>query len=304
MLGLKISKHGEPDLQLLPQKLVLPAHTVPVILFNSLGWSRKEYVSIDVDTKDISVCDTSNCTTPFEIVTNMDGTYTLYVVAQVQPLGYETFYIVPWANATKIPGKPDVPTGNTVVLENSILEVTFESPTSKPPYFLKSIRNKRTDKHVNIEQQMMHYTGLGGGAYIMLHRAEAVPISITGEVKASYHKGKYIQELSQKFETFTQTWRVYNDLSDPELGYAIELETRVHAGPDKEVITRFTTPIETKGKFYTDENGLEMVERKYEIRYEDDRISSKIAGNYYPMTRTTYIRDQDTQLTVWFFKYS
>jgi lysosomal alpha-mannosidase len=63
-------------------------------------------------------------------------------------------------------------------------------------------------------------------------------------------------------------------------------------GIGKEVITRFTTDLQTDGLFYTDSNGRELLERKrnYRPTWELD-LSEPESGNYYPVTSKILIRD-------------
>jgi len=65
----------------------------------------------------------------------------------------------------------------------------------------------------------------------------------------------------------------------------------------KEVISRFTTDLQSDGLFYTDSNGRELLERKrnYRPTWELD-LSEPESGNYYPVTSKILIRDTTRQL--------
>ncbi len=54
---------------------------------------------------------------------------------------------------------------------------------------------------------------------------------------------------------------------------------------NKEVITRFNTSVQSGNLFYTDGNGLEVRERKY-----DPTKPLNIPANYYPSVMTSFIR--------------
>ncbi|XP_032121730.1 lysosomal alpha-mannosidase isoform X5 [Sapajus apella] len=67
----------------------------------------------------------------------------------------------------------------------------------------------------------------------------------------------------------------------------------------KEVISRFDTPLETKGRFYTDSNGREILERRRDYRPTWKLNQTEpMAGNYYPVNTRIYITDGNMQLTV------
>ncbi|XP_078216792.1 lysosomal alpha-mannosidase isoform X8 [Callithrix jacchus] len=67
----------------------------------------------------------------------------------------------------------------------------------------------------------------------------------------------------------------------------------------KEVISCFDTPLETKGRFYTDSNGREILERRRDYRPTWKLNQTEpTAGNYYPVNTRIYITDGNMQLTV------
>lgn len=63
-------------------------------------------------------------------------------------------------------------------------------------------------------------------------------------------------------------------------------------GIGKEVISRFTTDLQSNGLFYTDSNGRELLERKRNYRPTWElELSEPESGNYYPVTSKILIRD-------------
>lgn len=62
----------------------------------------------------------------------------------------------------------------------------------------------------------------------------------------------------------------------------------------KEVISRFSTNLNTKSTFYTDSNGREMLKRIRNFRPTWKlKLSEEISGNYYPVTSKIVVRDED-----------
>merc|ERR1711871_706184 len=71
----------------------------------------------------------------------------------------------------------------------------------------------------------------------------------------------------------------------------------------KEVIVKYKTSVDSKGSFYTDSNGREMVKRQYNQRgpsYPPLVVHEPVAGNYYPVNSMIAMEDKQakSQLTV------
>jgi hypothetical protein len=63
-------------------------------------------------------------------------------------------------------------------------------------------------------------------------------------------------------------------------------------GIGKEVVSRFSTDLQTDGLFYTDSNGRELLERKRNYRPTWElELTEPESGNYYPVTSRILIRD-------------
>ncbi|XP_054394464.2 lysosomal alpha-mannosidase isoform X11 [Pongo abelii] len=108
-----------------------------------------------------------------------------------------------------------------------------------------------------------------------------------------------VQEVHQNFSAWcSQVVRLYPGQRHLELEWSV--------GPipvgdtwGKEVISRFDTPLETKGRFYTDSNGREILERRQDYRPTWKLNQTEpVAGNYYPVNTRIYITDGNMQLTV------
>lgn len=65
-------------------------------------------------------------------------------------------------------------------------------------------------------------------------------------------------------------------------------------GIGKEVISRFVTPLESNGTFYTDSNGRQMLKRVRNYRPTWNLLLlEEVAGNYYPVTSKISIKDHE-----------
>lgn len=66
-----------------------------------------------------------------------------------------------------------------------------------------------------------------------------------------------------------------------------------------EIISRFTTDLETNGIFYTDSNGRQLLRRLRDARLTYNYTNDEpVAGNYYPVTARIVIKDGDIELAV------
>lgn len=62
----------------------------------------------------------------------------------------------------------------------------------------------------------------------------------------------------------------------------------------KEVVTRYSTPIDSSGAFYTDSNGREFIRRERNIRPTWDlNVYEPVSGNFYPVNAAIYIEDDE-----------
>ena len=143
------------------------------------------------------------------------------------------------------------------------------------------------------------------GAYIFRTTSKeevATPIRrSSGNVILSSVKGKQVIEVRQNFSSWaSQVIRLR------EGSLAVEIEWTVGPIPiddnfGKEVVSQVTSELNSGGKgsnkIYTDSNGREFLERIYNYRPTYDlQVYEPIAGNYYPITCATYIKDEDAQL--------
>ena len=67
----------------------------------------------------------------------------------------------------------------------------------------------------------------------------------------------------------------------------------------KEITLNIQTKIENNDEFYTDSNGLEMIQRKLNYRptWNFSKTDDPIASNYYPITKMISIKDSEKKFT-------
>lgn len=113
------------------------------------------------------------------------------------------------------------------------------------------------------------------------------------EVYQIFSTGGTVNYISQKF-------RLYHSQPHLEMEYTLgPIDVADDIG--KEVITKFTTNLDSGDVFYTDANGREILKR---VRNHRDTwpldVHEPASGNYYPVNTRIMIRDEDqnSQLTI------
>jgi alpha-mannosidase len=137
-------------------------------------------------------------------------------------------------------------------------------------------------------------------------------------------EGPLVTEVYQRFSAWaTHVVRLYHSAPGAAINKLIEVEwtagpipvetpwfppvAHAHNKPlpnewGKEVVMRFNSSLGSKGTFYTDSNGKEMVKRQYNKRgpsYPSPyKISEEVAGNYYPVNAMMTLDDGATELAI------
>ncbi|XP_060520105.1 lysosomal alpha-mannosidase-like [Cylas formicarius] len=163
---------------------------------------------------------------------------------------------------------------------------------------------------LDLNQTLLHYNGSNGfgyaeisrtsgasGAYIFRPDPRCPVATVTNHTNFSIYTGDFVSEIHQEFnEWISQIVRVYHTEQFVEFEWLVgPIPTDTPYG--KEVISRFSTNLETFKTFYTDSNGREMVKRIRDLRSTWDLSTNEsIASNYYPVTSKILIRDPDKNI--------
>lgn len=158
----------------------------------------------------------------------------------------------------------------------------------------------------NISQEFFYYPAASGynispalrasGAYILRPNGSEIYLR-EGRVEVQIIRGDVVDEVYQQFnEWVSQVVRIYHDNTT-----AIEFEWTVGPIPvqdhiGKEIVSRFSSDIESAGVFYTDSNGREMIKRTRNNRplYHEE----KVAINYYPLNSKIFVEDERNRMAV------
>ncbi|XP_075400979.1 lysosomal alpha-mannosidase-like [Tenrec ecaudatus] len=276
-----------------------------VIVYNPLGRQANWMVRLPVSKGNFVVLDPNGQTVQSEVVeqpvlNSGKPTSDLLFTASAPPLGF-TFYLI-----TPVPEKkPQIGSArcglqksrhSALVIENEHIRVAFDKHTG----ILKEIENRDQKLVLRVQQTFFWYNASRkSGAYVFApEQLNPLPMSFSPDIELV--KTALVQEVHQKFSEWCyQVVRLYPGQRHLELEWTVGPipMNKNHFG--KEIISRFDTVLKTGGRFYTDSNGREIVERRRDYRPTWNLNQTEpVAGNYYPVNSRIYITDGNMQLTV------
>ncbi|XP_011176167.2 lysosomal alpha-mannosidase isoform X2 [Solenopsis invicta] len=166
---------------------------------------------------------------------------------------------------------------------------------------------KWNDRDLNVVQSFHYYVGAEGNNEVFVNRSSGAYIFRPKEASArnfvytgmyKIYKGPVVEEIHHKInEWISQVVRLY---TGPE--QHIEFDWLVGPIPvkdkiGKEIVTRYSSNLQTDKTFYTDSNGREMLKRVINYRPTWDlKLEEPISGNYYPVTSKISLKDEKKQL--------
>nr|XP_055227621.1 lysosomal alpha-mannosidase isoform X4 [Gorilla gorilla gorilla] len=282
-----------------------------VIVYNPLGRKVNWMVRLPVSEGVFVVKDPNGRTVPSDVVIfpssdSQAHPPELLFSASLPALGFSTYSVaqVPrWKPQARAPQPiPRRSWSPALTIENEHIRATFDPDTG----LLMEIMNMNQQLLLPVRQTFFWYNASIGdnesdqasGAYIFRPNQQK-PLPVSRWAQIHLVKTPLVQEVHQNFSAWcSQVVRLYPGQQHLELEWSV--------GPipvgdtwGKEVISRFDTPLETKGRFYTDSNGREILERRRDYRPTWKLNQTEpVAGNYYPVNTRIYITDGNMQLTV------
>ncbi|XP_005881664.1 PREDICTED: lysosomal alpha-mannosidase, partial [Myotis brandtii] len=301
--------HAHPDLP--PQ--------FQVTVYNPLGRKVNWMVRLPVSKHIFLVKDPSGAVVPSDVVTMPSSdVQELLFSASVPALGFSIYSV------TQVPGRspradrPEPrfqkslswiksssrvkPSSRVLTIQNEYISASFDPDTG----LLVEMKNLEQHLLLPVRQAFYWYNASTGnnlssqasGAYIFRPNRQK-PLFISRWAQTRLVKTALVQEVHQNFSAWcSQVVRLYPGQRHLELEWTVG-PIPVGDGWGKEVISRFDTALETKGLFFTDSNGREILERRRDYRPTWELNQTEpVAGNYYPVNTRIYITDGNMQLTV------
>ncbi|KAF2071815.1 hypothetical protein CYY_006876 [Polysphondylium violaceum] len=287
--------------------------SVPVVFYNSLSWTRTDHVVIPIPIANVVVSDNSG-NVQSQVTYTPSGAYQLEFYVYIPPLGYSSFVISPSSSAEDLEkythlSKETVyqshqPLGganSNIILENDYISVEFDGATGD----IQSITNKSSNAQLAIQQDYQFYLpSLGdelsnqcSGAYIFRPIGENTYSYNNQSAQIKSANGPVVSYITRYWsDTMIQTYKLYANSEHLDIEEVIG-PIDISDGTGKEVISRYTTNLNTNSKWYSDANGMEMQQRTLNYRPSwNYTIEEPISGNYVPVNSIAYIQDTDQQL--------
>jgi alpha-mannosidase len=317
---------------------VLPDKSVDVVLFNSLAQERMEVVLLRVTKPNVKIVDSTGTELPFQInpvfnVTEHPDTYVRKVVvskreyevmfvAKLPALSLSVFTLIHVNNSQhhtskmatiycdeckdedKEPTLFDVrqKQAGDIQVENLKMKLLFDGETG----FLKSMTRRNLGRPIPMSIKFGAYKSaqFHSGAYLFRpesndpRTAEKDVFEGYREVKIMITTGPISSDVTVIHGAFlAHTVRIFKTQTYLDTAIFIENDIDFESPPknrETEMFMRFNTAIENGGdepEFYSDLNGFQWQPRK--------KVSQiGIEGNYYPITTSAFIQDNQMRLTL------
>ncbi|XP_054743678.1 lysosomal alpha-mannosidase [Anastrepha obliqua] len=280
-----------------------------VTLFNPLAWASTQYVRVPVQNEVYVVTDdTGRVITsdllpiPSEVQSlsfrPSDATHELIFPAYVEKL--RSYYIQRRGDPRTSEELKDNQPRSEIIVENSLVKLVLDSTGHLSLVEMNGVSE-------NIRQDFYYYKGAAGnnaefknrssGAYIF--RPNGSELLIGDLVSFMIYEGTQVKEVHQKFNDWvSQVIRIYEGVNRVEFEWLVG-PIPIDDNIGKEVITRFTSNINSNGVFYTDSNGREMLRRVRNRReYFTPNLNETVSGNYYPITARIAIEDDKKRIAL------
>lgn len=290
-----------------------------VTVYNPLAYTKHEYVRLPIaGLPEYSVKDHKGLDIPYQIVPIaqpvLDLHYRIsesteelvFLATDIPAIGYKQYLV------TKLPANdPEVLMADQPEPENYLNDFSVGTDQFKVAFSANGlVSGIYVDGELHdFKQEFFYYEGNVGdnyepknrssGAYIFRPKVNTTEKLVASEVRYTLHEGELVDEVHQVFnEWISQVIRVYKKEMYVEFEWMvgpIPVEDKI----GKEIITRYTSPINNDGVFYTDSNGRETMKR---VRNERDTwkidLIEKVAGNYYPINTKIAIEDNVNRFSV------
>jgi len=316
IVGTLVSDKAGPSFTFCPllNESICPATTtavnsgqnvIPVVVYNPLAWGVTDFVKVPVTTSTVSVVDSNNAPVRVQVINGASsGNFHIVFSAQVAAFGFSTYFIQMGTSSdqTEMSSTVQNPSAN-IVLTNEYLTVTLDSQGN-----FASVENTY-GQSANLQQTYQYYVSNPGdkvstqasGAYIFRPINQSSFPFARAAPTVTYINGSQVQEVRRYFQTeLSQVIRLFagqNYIEVEDIVGPIDISD----GKGKEIVTRYTTNFASNGVWYSDSNGIELMERRTNYRPSwNYTVEEPVAGNFVPVNAITAINDpaQKLQLTV------
>ncbi|XP_042638582.1 lysosomal alpha-mannosidase-like [Orycteropus afer afer] len=275
-----------------------------VIVYNPLGRQVNWMLRLPVRKGNFLVLDPSGQTIPSEVIhhpvlSSKKHPPELLFAASAPALGFNIYSVTQVAEKNPQTGstlsRPKKSRSSVLTIENEHMRAVFNTHMG----LLKEIENRDQKLVLPIHQAFFWYKASeDSGAYVFApEKLNPLPVNLSPETHLV--KTALVQEVHQNFSAWcSQVVRLYPGQRHLEMEWTVG-PVPLENDFGKEIISRFDTMLDTHGRFYTDSNGREILERRRDYRPTWNlNQTDPVSGNYYPVNSRIYIMDRNMQLTV------
>lgn len=309
-IGINVNACALANLSVCAETTVLASgKPVEIVLWNNLGQSRSEIVTIPIPVQNVEVfevgtgsllqsqvVDTWRLTTTADLTspqTTPSHKYQVYIAVDLAPQAYLTLRILPSESGNH---NNYVPTSSQFVatISNEYYQLSFDQSA----HTVSGVSNLRTGISSALNQMIAHYcphdnsytdgSSQASGAYIFrtcTPNEDPIPYTNATRPATQWVVGPLCQEVRQVISAgsnIQQAWRLCKGFDYVELTNGLgELET---GNNGREVIQRLSVPSLNSGEtWYTDSEGLELQQRVRNFRFNYPyQVYEPIASNFFP----------------------
>uniref|UniRef100_A0A670YXF9 mannosyl-oligosaccharide 1,3-1,6-alpha-mannosidase n=1 Tax=Pseudonaja textilis TaxID=8673 RepID=A0A670YXF9_PSETE len=164
-----------------------------------------------------------------------------------------------------------------------------------PACGLQSVHHVGDKQEQQLSSQFLIYgtrtTKDKSGAYLFLPDGEAKPYSPKDPPVVRVTEGPFFSEAAIYYQHIQEVVRLYNVPGVDGLSLEISCLVDIRDHVNRELALRFSSSIESKGRFFTDLNGFQIQPRQYLKKLP-------LQANFYPMPVMAYIQDSQQRLTL------
>ncbi|XP_032088387.1 alpha-mannosidase 2x isoform X2 [Thamnophis elegans] len=176
-------------------------------------------------------------------------------------------------------------------LANQHMRACFSGPSGS----LKSVHHIGEKQEQQLSSQFLVYgtrtTKDKSGAYLFLPDGEAKPYTTKDPPVVRVTEGPFFSEAAIYYQHIQEVVRLYNVPGVDGLSLEISCLVDIRDHVNRELALRFSSSIESKGRFFTDLNGFQIQPRQYLKKLP-------LQANFYPMPVMAYIQDSQHRLTL------
>ncbi|XWS37045.1 hypothetical protein CRYUN_Cryun19dG0009600 [Craigia yunnanensis] len=311
-----------------PSEVDLPnGKKLVVVVYNPLGWKRKDVIRIPVIDENVIVKDSGGKEIESQLLPLQNASlairnyysvaylgkfpsvtpkYWLAFSASAPPIGFNTYFIsrvkrpvVAAPSKSQVVYSSEEKQNDVIEVGPGDLKLVYSANKGKLIRYI----NSRTTVKESVGQSYSFYRGAdniqqASGAYVFRPNGTYSTKS-DGQGSFTVFRGPLLDEVHQRINSWIyQITRVYKGKEHAEFEFTVG-PIPINDGMGKEVVTQISTHMKTNRTFYTDSSGRDFIERIRDYRKDWNlEVNQPVAGNYYPINLGMYLKDDSKELSI------